>query len=245
MAKVEAASSRPEYAPPGTAEAAEPSQGTIDSTVLPPFRVPTHPAPAHSTDMRVATSAGKLASKGSSRPRQTQNASKRCSAGQGTVPSNGRWNKRRLSPKDPAEAAKNVQKEIDALLAHLEMKAEVKRQEEAFKNAARTIKNLLRIEDNSFNAMILAGAGGTGKTRLVKQTLFECALQRGDQQSIRVAWLDHHKVTTTQLLNDLYAYRHKANVIVFDDMDRIFDDFEMVEILNGALERERAEDHRR
>jgi hypothetical protein len=76
-----------------------------------------------------------------------------------------------------------------------------------------------------------------GKTRLVKEALFECALQQGEQP-MRVAWLEHHKVTTAQLLNDLHAYRGKNDVIVFDDMDRMFGDFEMVEILNGALENE-------
>src|SRR5262249_2804245 len=62
----------------------------------------------------------------------------------------------------------------------------------------------------------------------------------GKLQRVRVAWLEHHKVSAAQLLNDLYVYRGKDNVIVFDDMDRIFDDFEMVEILNGALENEGA-----
>jgi hypothetical protein len=136
--------------------------------------------------------------------------------GKAATQGNGRWNKRRLSPKDPQEAARELTKEIDALFDHLGMRSEAERQEEEFKNAARTIKHLLRIEDHSFNAMILAGAGGTGKTRLVKETLFECALHQGEQRPMRVAWLEHHKVTAAQLLNDLHAYRGKNDVIVFD-----------------------------
>ena len=173
-----------------------------------------------------------------SQPQRLQGDGRVQPNGDAVSPKRGRWNKKRLSPKDPAEAATEVTKAIDALIDHLEMTTEIKRQEEAFKNAARTIHNLLRINDDSFNAMILAGAGGTGKTRLVKETLFECALQQEEQHRMRVAWLEHHKVSPVQLLNDLYAYRDKDNVIVFDDMDRMFDDFEIVEILNGALENE-------
>jgi hypothetical protein len=84
--------------------------------------------------------------------------------------------------------------------------------------------------------MILAGAGGTGKTQLVKETLFECALEEGERQTSRAVWLEHHKVSCVQLLNDLYMYRGKEDVIIFDDMDRMFDDPEIIEILNGALE---------
>jgi hypothetical protein len=51
---------------------------------------------------------------------------------------NGRWNKRRLNPKDPEEAAKELTNAIDALFDHLGMRTEAERQEEEFKNAART-----------------------------------------------------------------------------------------------------------
>src|SRR5205814_7040316 len=82
-------------------------------------------------------------------------------------PKKGRWNKRPLNPQNPALAALDVPKAIDAQAAKLGLVNEMQRQEENFRNATEGIKDRLR-GDDPCNCMIIAGTGSIGKTQLVR-----------------------------------------------------------------------------
>jgi hypothetical protein len=151
-------------------------------------------------------------------------------------PKKGRWNKMPLSPKDPALAALNIAKEIDALSAKLGLENEMQHQEENFRNASEGIKDRLR-GDDPCKCMMIAGTGSIGKTQLVKEAVASSASQH--IREMNVDWFSHYNASITQMIANFYEHRGGDNLLVWDDMDRTFDDLEKIELLKGALENEK------
>ena len=87
-----------------------------------------------------------------------------------------------------------------------------------------------------FHGLILAGAGGVGKSRFVRGVLHDAL---GKDFNNVVSWQEHHKIKVAELISTLEDHAASEKLIVFDDMDRMFDDCEMVEILSAALQNER------
>jgi hypothetical protein len=115
------------------------------------------------------------------------------------------------------------------------MTKQVRTQEEPFEHAG-TIRHLIHMNSAGFHGLILAGAGGVEKSRFVRGVLHDAL---GKDFNNVVSLQEHHKIKVAELISTLEDHAASEKLIVFDDMDRMFDDCEMEEILSAALENER------
>lgn len=81
----------------------------------------------------------------------------------------------------------------------------------------------------SFNALFVAGKGGTGKTQTVERTLHDAGLTDGS---------GYFKNTGSASAAGLYTvlYHHRQDIILFDDSDGIFKDLDARNILKAATD---------
>jgi hypothetical protein len=147
----------------------------------------------------------------------------------------GRWAKQPLSPKDPTEAAQHLDQEIGRLITTHGLKTEVERQCKGIENLRTSLRHVVHDHDSeTLNGLIVTGAGGMAKTRLVRGVMNE-ALNENHQ----VTWEEHHNIDHHDMVALLKRNAGPHDIVVFDDVDRMFEDAATLEILKAAQETEK------
>jgi ATPase family associated with various cellular activities (AAA) len=151
-------------------------------------------------------------------------------------PATARWqHKRVLSPKDPEEAAVYLDGAIESLIAEYQLSTEVGRQRKAIEHMRISLHHLMHDKDSeTLNGLVISGAAGMGKTRMIEE-----ATNEAKRPKHRVSWEEHHKMDHHAMAQVLELYSRAHDVVVFDDVDRMFENSAMLEILKAAQETEK------
>lgn len=92
-------------------------------------------------------------------------------------------------------------------------------------------KFTLQVGKGLSNALLITGQGGVGKTFVATKALKSIGMNP-DKEYYKVTG----QITTAGLYETLFRFRHNDNLILFDDIDSVFNNEASVNMLKGALD---------
>lgn len=148
-----------------------------------------------------------------------------------------RWKHNRvLTPKDPDQVAVYLDEVFDDLIAQFNLIRKWEKQRQALDDLRAYLRFLVHNDDSETpNGLIIAGAGGMGKTWFIRNTLEAELVERREH---RVYWESHNCMRHHHMMIVLAGFNAARDITVFNDAERIFEDFAVIKVLKAAMETE-------